>query len=665
MSIVSNFSPLEYALRYAAKGWRVFPLQQGKLPAIRQWVIEASCDASRIHQWDASYLGGCNYGFAPGEDDCIVVIDVDNKNDKSGDRQLAAYMLENNLSLPDTFTVRTPSGGRHLYFKASKELRSRVNWLPGVDVRGVGGYVVAAGSIMQGGGKYTVEVDLDAAPCPQWLEEELSRSNTYELAEPITEAQLKAANFIPDTAEKAAFARQELSRLRAEPGERNYKLFQWGCEACKMGLTFGKAIELFNAEGCTFIEYDPEQDSIEIARTLESAYKAKKALFGSNSVEINRAICAQYFEPVTDEQKAQFAPNNDGEDKTIYHSWEGFDWNDLANRPYPMRKWFIKNWLLDDEGFSVLYSGRGGTGKSSLMFDLIYSLATGEPWCGMPVERKCKCMYVTCEDSINELTRRVSDRAKVYGKPVPSGMLRIMPRMGANNLFCTSDRQGRLIEQPAYGELFKRCAEFFGNDGGVLILDTLSDFYAASEIERGQVSAFVKKFLNRFGRALGVTVIMIAHPPKYESANLQGFSGSTAWEGSFRCRWELNYAKNDTVDGKVELILAKSNVAKAGQKITLMNVEGIHHVVSLKECLDELKEQLYWMISDAWEDGQPYGLTARSSRPIQKCGVVDGTTGKPVPESEIEEAVCALRAEGRVVLERDARSKGLRPADTL
>lgn len=71
----------------------------------------------------------------------------------------------------DTFTVATPSGGLHLYFRASEDVRLRntagtLGWK--VDTRANGGYVVAPCSIVDGR-RYRVVVDTPAAPLPAWL----------------------------------------------------------------------------------------------------------------------------------------------------------------------------------------------------------------------------------------------------------------------------------------------------------------------------------------------------------------------------------------------------------------------------------------------------------------------------------------------------------------
>ena len=79
--------------------------------------------------------------------------------------------------LPDTFTVRSPSGGMHLYFLG--DAPSKANTVgPGLDTRGSGkGYVVGPGSDYPGnkntpaGGEYEIDQDCaqELARAPDWL----------------------------------------------------------------------------------------------------------------------------------------------------------------------------------------------------------------------------------------------------------------------------------------------------------------------------------------------------------------------------------------------------------------------------------------------------------------------------------------------------------------
>ena len=66
--------------------------------------------------------------------------------------------------------MSTPSGGRHLYFEAGGYgIRNSVCQVgPMIDVRGDGGFVVAAGSVRPDG-TYELIDDVDPAPLPPWL----------------------------------------------------------------------------------------------------------------------------------------------------------------------------------------------------------------------------------------------------------------------------------------------------------------------------------------------------------------------------------------------------------------------------------------------------------------------------------------------------------------
>jgi hypothetical protein len=73
--------------------------------------------------------------------------------------------------LPAAPTVRTGSGGLHLYFQhPGVPVRSRVGLFPGLDVRADGAFVVAPPSIHPSGGAYTWEADTAfVPPAPPWL----------------------------------------------------------------------------------------------------------------------------------------------------------------------------------------------------------------------------------------------------------------------------------------------------------------------------------------------------------------------------------------------------------------------------------------------------------------------------------------------------------------
>lgn len=190
MPYPDDSAQLGSALDAASRDWRVFPLTSGdKRPAVSEWETRATTDPDRITR--AWSVGAFNVGIATGPSG-LVVIDLD-KPKYPGDTPpaawaehgvadgadvLAAVCERHGQPFPaDTYTVRTWSGGTHLYFAApeGEPLRNTagdsargLGWK--VDTRAWGGLVVAAGSIFADR-PYEVVNDRPVAPLPGWLAE--------------------------------------------------------------------------------------------------------------------------------------------------------------------------------------------------------------------------------------------------------------------------------------------------------------------------------------------------------------------------------------------------------------------------------------------------------------------------------------------------------------
>jgi len=140
-----------------------------KKPLTEHGVHDASSDLNQVAQWLARWRG-CNLAVATGD---VVVIDVDGVEGEATLKDVEAEFGE----LPATLTVRT-GRGRHLYFRApaGSDVRSTTNLCgPKLDVRGHGGYVVAAGSVHAASGKrYTfADASVPVAPLPAWVVDRL------------------------------------------------------------------------------------------------------------------------------------------------------------------------------------------------------------------------------------------------------------------------------------------------------------------------------------------------------------------------------------------------------------------------------------------------------------------------------------------------------------
>lgn len=158
-----NLSKLEQALRIAAQEIPVFPcIAGGKLPAIEGSFHKATTDAASIKAWWSEWPEA-NPAYSP-EAAGWLVVDLDVKQDGMA---TWAQLCEKHGWTSDTWTVETPSGGRHLYFAGSGPSTAR-KLGPGVDTRGVGGYVLAPGAVVDGK-PYRVINRAEIADAPQSL----------------------------------------------------------------------------------------------------------------------------------------------------------------------------------------------------------------------------------------------------------------------------------------------------------------------------------------------------------------------------------------------------------------------------------------------------------------------------------------------------------------
>lgn len=132
------------AVWYAERGHLVFPLRPGqKVPATPHGFKDATTDVEIVRRWwlaEPTY----NIGLATGHR--FDVIDVDGE---AGTESLLD--LDGEGLTPATYgLVRTPRGF-HLYILPTGDgCATAVR--PGIDYRGVGGYVVAPPSIVEGNG---------------------------------------------------------------------------------------------------------------------------------------------------------------------------------------------------------------------------------------------------------------------------------------------------------------------------------------------------------------------------------------------------------------------------------------------------------------------------------------------------------------------------------
>lgn len=253
---VTHYFLTRWALHCAEQDWRIFPLRpQAKRPALhghrsclttgpcrdghRGWEQRATTDRTVLERcWE---YGMFNIGVATGPSG-LVVVDCDQPGpdeqpppEWAGSRDgwdvLHALAAAAGEQVPDTYTVRNPSEGVHLYFQAPpgdpvRTTAGRLGWH--VDIRATGGYVVGPGSLTPGGG-YELVDETPPVPCPEWL---LDQLRNVEASSPGSEdTRPEGATLTITTHSRSGYLRAVLRGecrkvASAPPGEQNSRLFQ-------------------------------------------------------------------------------------------------------------------------------------------------------------------------------------------------------------------------------------------------------------------------------------------------------------------------------------------------------------------------------------------------------------------------------------------------------
>jgi hypothetical protein len=218
-------SPIDYV----ARGWPVFPCHSiergrctcklgekcdnpGKHPLTQHGFKDASTDLNMIKGWMAHYPNA-NWALPTGPQTGFTVIDIDPRHGGYDSFQL---LQQQRGAMPDTLRSATGGGGRHLFYThpLGFVIPSTRGWMPGIDIRSDGGYVILPEGTHKSGMPYRW-LNLDVLPA-------------YELPADVAKMILERSKsagggFSGDLADTATI-------LQGVPeGERDDTLFRWAC----------------------------------------------------------------------------------------------------------------------------------------------------------------------------------------------------------------------------------------------------------------------------------------------------------------------------------------------------------------------------------------------------------------------------------------------------
>jgi len=191
-------------------------------------------------------------------------------------------------------------------------------------------------------------------------------------------------------------------------------------------------------------------------------------------------------------------------------------------------------------------------------------MALGLDVLGVPV-RQAVAVYITCEDTTDELHRRQAAINAALGiRPRDlRDKLKLVSLKGLfGNELAIFDASGRMSTTPRWEELLVTLRAV---GAGFAALDNVAHLFAGDENNRHQVAAFTG-LIDRLAIEIDGAVLLLGHPNKAGAE----FSGSTAWENQVRSRLylALDEGEDGVADRDVRILSrSKPNYAQRGEAI--------------------------------------------------------------------------------------------------
>lgn len=561
---------METAISLASAGIPVFPVGDNKHPLIK-WRDESTCDIkSVIALWNQhqNALVGIDCGKAG-----LVVIDADRHGGPDG-----VLALEELLGEPATVqgcpVTSTAGNGLHLFFKQpdGEPLGNGRGSLPAeIDVRGNGGFVIAPGSMRDGGTRWAAlpgtpdlagAFEADTIPVLPKKLAVLIRARREHAVEPATEGRAYAPLAQGDVGRRErAFAQAALERNAAElascgRGGRNELLNKI---AFRMGRM--STVEWVDAPAIRAALWSACESNFYIKdkgrAAFEASFKSGMSAGGQSPhqpLEDSRKDDQAELRALGNQIAANLEANDNFSptDGASNDPLAGFIFDgDASLEPSPM---LIKK--LVPLGGICFIGGQSGAGKTFIAVDLSVSLASGEPFFDQKVTERVGVAIFAAEGSSTIASRvAVARDNKASGEVLPIAWLGLVPNLA-------DPKEVRAIVQRLRA-VDDRFQASHGVRLGAVIFDTLAASFNLDDENNNSEAAKAIRAMKTVSDALGVVAIPVHH---YGKAAETGLRGASAWRAG--CDAVLSIlADRDQTTGQCNnrrIALTKSRVGEEG-----------------------------------------------------------------------------------------------------
>jgi hypothetical protein len=495
----------------------------GKHPHISDWTNIASSDLDQVMAWHRQWPEA-NWGWAL---DRHLVIDIDPRNGAPTAEDLDTIL---GFTLPPTLTQNTGGGGEHLVYEQNGQVtRNGKLWhdgkkLPGVDVKGVGGYVMVAPSNHQSGRLYEWRnPNAPSVPAPGELYGALRKSPPKTPPKTST----RATNGEVDQDHEALDLDQWLAKgpTVACGDQRDHLLTGIGWMRERF-YTRISAIALAGMVVSTYLTCDPgdpwtDQDVIELVDDLWNRYPQ------GERPDAHLVAWAQGVEVPS--QSVQLPPEIAKRAGQIWVERQATGYVDafeLAQARGPRPKRAAREYAQVPQPDAVImnvlaaeYNMLGGpseAGKSLLARDWVLSVASGTAWRGYLVPQPRNVLWVASEGlhdfamrwEAHPLWQYAADRVFVLDEPVD------------------------LVRGDDVDWLLK---EYAAERPGLVVFDVIYGMGMADDNGVKDVVPVISS-LKRISAEWGAATLAIGHPPLSGERRLRG---SSMWRQLAATEWHM------------------------------------------------------------------------------------------------------------------------------
>lgn len=474
-------SLLDAALKYREAGFSVIPVGCDKRPLIRWTEFQSRrADESEIRNWWSKWPDA-NVGIVTGKVSGIVVLDVDGKEGRSS--------LDGKI-LPLTPTVKTGRGW-HFYLEYSEYSDSpvpgRIGFLPGLDLKADGGYVVAPPSVHGSGAVYEwVDghgADVPRAPLPAWVLDEIKAG---------------AGQLVSRSSEDYA------ALLRGvEEGRRHDTTVTLCGRYAALGASETEVVQLAMNQNARCNSPRPEAEVIRDATDIWAReQETRRTGQPSPSPTVSRDILPS-DEAVNDVQPVALG--------------------DFLAGPVPTVDWLVDGLIA--RGILVAVAGEPRSTKSWVTNDLGIAVASGQDFLGYRVPKPGRVLLVQEEDTRGELQRGLSQLCE--GRGLDSKALPIF----------VYHQAGVMIDNPMWQRRLIALIEQLQVD--LLILDPFNYIHGQEEKDQYKMTRHVLQPVLELRRRFPILTIVIVHHYRKETKDqskrpAQMLRGTSALAGAVK-----------------------------------------------------------------------------------------------------------------------------------